>query len=573
MAGRTRVALGGAFVAGLLAAGSAIGLTATAAWLITTAAGHPPVLTLMVAIVGVRAFGLGRGVLRYVERIAGHDAVLRRLVGVRAGMIRSIVRLAPAGLPELRSGDLVSRLVHDVDSIVDRLLRVRLPYAIAAVVGMVATALAALVDGSDAIGLGVTLLVAAVVAPLLATSVSARRERRVAAAKGAYAAEVIQALHGAAEIVAFGAVDEVLARLDRADQVVNRANRAAANGQGIAIALAAAAAGAASWWALHVGVPATLSGRITPALLAVIVLAPMALHEVFAPLAPAATQVPRFRAAAARIADVASRPEPVADPVTEAEAPSWPYTLRVEDLSVGWSADRDVLRDLSFELTPGSRVAIVGRSGVGKSTLAAALMRFLAPSAGVIRLGGVDASVLDGDTVRRMVGLCAQDAYVFDSTIAENVRLARADATDAEIRDALDRAGLGAWLDGLPDGVRTSVGEHGARLSGGQRQRLALARVLLAGQPIVIFDEPTEHLDEASAIAVTHELLERTDGRTVLLLTHRPHGLDLVDAVISLDQLLVDDLDRDAGLDVGANRNADRGPSRRPGEIGQIVGV
>jgi thiol reductant ABC exporter CydC subunit len=534
--------------AGLLSSAAAIGLTATAAWLITTAAQRPPMFTLAVAIVAVRAFGIARGVLRYVERLTGHDAVLRSLVDVRARMIRPIARLAPAGLPELRAGDLVSRLVHDVDSIVDRLLRVRLPYAIAAAVGVLASVATAAINRSAAVGLAISLLVAAVIAPGIAMRVAARQDRRIAAAKGAYAAAVTSALHGAAELVAFGAVDDAAHRLDRADRDANAAARRSAYGQGLAIALAALAAGAASWWALRAGTPDVHAGLLAPALLAVIVLAPMAIHDVYAPLAPAAAQMPRFRAASARIADVASRPDPSPDPPTPARAPAWPYALRVEGLTVGWTAGRDVLRDLSFDAPPGSRIAIVGRSGVGKSTLAAALMRFLAPSSGAIRIGDVDAAALAGDEVRTLVGLCAQDAYAFDSTILENIRLARPGATDAEIRDALDRAGLGPFVDGIPDGVHTAVGEHGARLSGGQRQRIALARVLLAGQRIVILDEPTEHLDEASAIDLTRDLLDRAGERTVLLFTHRPYGLDRVDAVISLDRYAADRPPRTSAL-------------------------
>jgi ABC-type multidrug transport system fused ATPase/permease subunit len=208
--------------------------------------------------------------------------------------------------------------------------------------------------------------------------------------------------------------------------------------------------------------------------------------------------------------------------------------VAVDGLSAGWPGGPLVLERLSFTVPAGGRLAVVGRSGVGKSTLAAVLLRFVEPSAGSVRIGGVDIRTLPGDSVRSLVGVCAQDAYVFDSTVAENVRLARPGASDEQVRDALAAAGLGDWLATLPDGLRTGVGEHGARLSGGQRQRLALARVLLADQPVVVFDEPTEHMDESGAIEAARELLARTAGRTVILLTHRPHGLADMDQVITL---------------------------------------
>jgi ABC-type multidrug transport system fused ATPase/permease subunit len=194
-----------------------------------------------------------------------------------------------------------------------------------------------------------------------------------------------------------------------------------------------------------------------------------------------------------------------------------------------------VLSGIDLTVPAGRRVAVVGPSGAGKTTLAMVLLRFLDPCAGRVTLGGTDLTELDGDTVRTIVGLCAQDAHVFDTTLGENLRLARREATDEQIRAALGRAGLLDWIESLPAGLDTDVGEFGVRLSGGQRQRLSLARVLLADFPVLVLDEPTEHLDEQTADELTRDLLAATEGRTIVLITHRTAGLEQVDEIVRID--------------------------------------
>jgi ABC-type transport system involved in cytochrome bd biosynthesis fused ATPase/permease subunit len=249
-----------------------------------------------------------------------------------------------------------------------------------------------------------------------------------------------------------------------------------------------------------------------------------------------AQEIPRLRAAAARVSAVMTQPDPVTEPAVPAPVPTDPYDLRIRDLTARWdSGGPDVLRHFSLDVAAGQRVAIVGPSGSGKTTLAMVLLRFLDPAAGTVTLGGSNLTALDSDAVRRIIGLCAQDAHIFDSTLEANLRLARPSATGAELRDALRRARLLDWVDSLPAGLATPVGEHGAQLSGGQRQRLALARVLLADFPIIILDEPAEHLDEDTAAELTRDLLDATAGRTVLLITHRPVSSGQVDQIVRLD--------------------------------------
>jgi thiol reductant ABC exporter CydC subunit len=535
-AGR-RVAAGRLWLAavlGTLAAGCSVGLLAISAWLICRAAQHPLVLTLMAPAAAVQACGLGRAALRYAERLAGHDGALRLLAARRVGAYDRLARLAPAGLAEFRSGDLIARLVTDIDSSADRWLRVRLPYLVAALTGAGAVAVSAVLLPAAGAVLAATLIIAGVAAPVTAIAIARRAEHSIAPLRGELSAATVDLLRGAAELTAFGATGRALAGIAAKDRKLAAGHARSGQGKGAGAAVAVLAAGAAVCGALALGVPAVRSGALAGVMLAVVALTPLAAHEVFAGLAPAAEEVPRLRSAAARVAAVMERRPPVSDPDAPAPRPAPPYDLVISDLSAGWPGGDPVLRGVSLTVPAGSRAAITGPSGSGKTTLAMVALRFLEPADGRVSVGGTDITALCGDDVRRLIGLCAQDAHIFDSTLAANLRLARPSATDAQIRAALARARLLDWADSLPAALATPVGEHGARLSGGQRQRLALARVLLADFPVVIFDEPAEHLDEDTATELTRDLLTATAGKTVLLITHRPVEPGSVDQVLRL---------------------------------------
>ncbi|MDV9191946.1 thiol reductant ABC exporter subunit CydC, partial [Streptomyces sp. SR27] len=285
-----------------------------------------------------------------------------------------------------------------------------------------------------------------------------------------------------------------------------------------------------------VGVRAVADGRLDGVALAVVVLTPLAAFEAVTGLPLAVQYRQRVRHSAERVFEVLDAPVPVREPVRPETPPASPFPLVLDGLSARHAGqERAALTDFRLTLETGRRVAVVGASGSGKTTLAQVLLRFLDVEHGTYRIGGVPAWELDGDAVRRLVGLCAQDAHLFDSSVRENLRLARTGASDEELREALRRARLLDWVDALPAGLDTLVGEHGSQLSGGQRQRLALARALLADFPVLVLDEPAEHLDLATADALTDDLLRATEGRTTLLITHRLHGLEAVDEVLVLD--------------------------------------
>ncbi|MEU1122946.1 thiol reductant ABC exporter subunit CydD [Streptomyces sp. NPDC005899] len=535
-AGAQHGKLGLALLLGSLAVGSSVGLLAVSGWLISRASEQPPVLHLMVAVTATRAFGMGRAVFRYAERLLSHDVVLRMLAELRVAVYRGLERVAPAGLRTTRRGDLLSRLVSDVDALQDYWLRWLLPVGTALLVGAGAVGFTGWLLPQAGIVLAVGLLLAGVGVPLVSGACARHTERRLSPARAALAVRVADLLDGTAELIVAGALPARKERVREADAVLTRTASRAATATALGGGLSALICGLTVVGAAVAALPAVHDGRLAGVALAVVVLTPLAAFEAVSGLPLAAQYRRRVRRSAERVHEVLDAPVQVREPAAPAAAPGRPFPLVVTGLSARYEgAERDALRGVDLTLLPGRRVAVVGPSGSGKTTLAQVLLRFLDAREGSYRLAGVEAADLDGDAVRRFVGLCAQDAHVFDSSIRENLRLARTGATDEQLWDALAGAMLQDWVRSLPDGLDALVGEHGARLSGGQRQRLALARALLADFPVLVLDEPAEHLDLATADSLTADLLAATRGRTTVLITHRLAGLDAVDEVLVLD--------------------------------------
>ncbi|MEJ1198355.1 MULTISPECIES: thiol reductant ABC exporter subunit CydD [unclassified Streptomyces] len=537
MSGARRGRLVLALLLSSLALGSAVGLMATSGYLISRASEQPPVLYLMMAVTATRAFGIGRAVFRYAERLVSHDAVLRMLADTRVAVYRRLERLAPAGLRRSRRGDLLSRLVADVDALQDYWLRWLLPAASAVVVSAASVGFTAWLLPEAGVVLAVGLLAAGVGVPLVTGAVARRAERRLAPARGVLATRVTDLLTGTAELTVAGALPARAAEARRADGTLTGIASRAATATALGDGLTALISGLTVAGAALVGIQAVADGRLAGVAMAVVVLTPLAAFEAVLGLPLAVQYRQRVHRSGERVYEVLDTPEPVREPETPRQAPASPFPVVLKGLAARHAGqDRDALVGLDLTLAEGRRIAVVGPSGSGKTTLAQVLLRFLDADAGSYTLAGVDAYALAGDDVRRLVGLCAQDAHLFDSSVRENLLLARKDATEDELRDVLGRARLLEWADSLPDGLDTLVGEHGARLSGGQRQRLALARALLADFPVLVLDEPAEHLDLPTADALTGDLLAATEGRTTLLITHRLAGLEAVDEVIVLGE-------------------------------------
>ncbi|MEU6361920.1 thiol reductant ABC exporter subunit CydD [Streptomyces albidoflavus] len=524
-------------VLGSLALGSAVGLMATSGYLISRASQQPPVLYLMMAVTATRAFGIGRAVFRYAERLVSHDVVLRMLADTRVAVFRRLERLAPAGLRGTRRGDLLSRLVADVDALQDYWLRWLLPAGWAALVSIVSVLFMTWLLPAAGAVLAIGLLAAAVGVPLVSGGFARRAERRLAPARGALATRVAEVLTGTGELTVAGALAHRTARTGDADRELTRIRARGAAANALGAGLTAVITGLTTVAAAYVGIRGVSAGALDGVALAVVVLTPLAAFEAVTALPLAVQFRQRVRRSAERVHEVLDAPVPVTEPEAAGPAPESPFPVELRGVAARHPGqERDALTGIDLTVAEGRRIAVVGPSGSGKTTLAQLLLRFLDPRTGSYTLAGASAPGLDGDDVRRLVGLCAQDAHVFDSTLRENLLLADRSATEARLREVLGRARLLEWAETLPQGLDTPVGEHGARLSGGQRQRLALARALLAGFPLLVLDEPAEHLDLETADRLTADLLAATRGRTTLLITHRLAGLEAVDEILVLDE-------------------------------------
>ena len=520
---------------GGLATASGVALTALAGWLIVKASYHPVVLTLLVAMVGVRTFGLARPALRYVERLRSHDAALRLLAAARVRVYDALVPLVPGALPR-RRGDLLAGVVDDVDGVLDEELRVRLPVRSFALAAVLATLVAGLVAPVAGLVVGGCCLVGGVAAFALARRGAARAEEVSVATRAELSAAVVEATQAATELRMWQAEGRVLRDVDHLSERLAAAGVTAARSLGAARAVVLLVAGVAVAAVVLLERPAVVSGSLSGPVLALLALLPLALAESAATMAEAGAARARTAAAARRLDDLTGRPPAVTDPAEPAEPSAGPASARLTlDHVTAAPGGHEVLDGLGLTVAPGERVAVVGPSGSGKSTLAALLLRFLDPVRGRVALGDRPLDELALADVRRRVGLVDDDPHVFASTVVENVRLARPDASDAEVEAALRRAHLGGWLDGLPEGLDTHLGDGAAEVSGGERARLAIARSLLADQPVLVLDEPVAHLDTNTAEQVARDVLTGETGRSVIWISHAQTGLELADRVVTLD--------------------------------------
>jgi ATP-binding cassette subfamily C protein CydC len=529
---RRRIAV--SILAGTAALGSAVGLAAVAAWLIARAAGMPSPADLAIAAVAVRTFGVGRGVFRYLERLASHDTALRASVELRARVYDAVARSGGRDALTLRRGDVVARLGGDVDAVTDIIVRAIVPLGVAVSVSAIATAISLAVLPSAGFVLLACLLLAG-----LGSAALSWREARLAADAGAkahaaVAAEALASIEHGTEHRLWGTGTEAAIRRRSAEAQFEQAIELAARPAALGSAIHIAASGIALIGGIGLGVAAANAGQLLPTSAAIVALLPLAAFEAVGAVPSAITHIFRARASSVRLAEIAGDLDHIdaLRPMQRGSTPVPHATLTIKELSVAWPG-MEPTQPVTATVEPGGALGIVGRSGVGKSTLLLALAGVRGPASGTVLIDGIPASGAHTGTV---VALTPEDAHLFGTSIVENLRVARGDVSPAEATAALVTVGLGPWLASLPEGLETLIGTGGGTVSGGERRRLLLARALLSPAPIHLIDEPAEHLDADGVDALRAAVLGmRAKGHSVVIVTHDMGILDVVDEVVSLD--------------------------------------
>lgn len=480
----------------------------------------------------LRPLILIRPLLRWAERMATHEATFRALADTRTWFFRRLSGRLSAGPGLTRSGDLLGRLVSDVEALDGLYLRALVPMtaaaavvlAVAVILGALSPVLAAIV----AVPLALALLLPVLVAPFAARAATA-----AATATGALRAEAVEPLTAMEDILAANAEPRALARVEAAaagmDAARRRLTRAGSLGAATGSLLTQVALLGALAWGIATG--GAQAGAVVVALFLV-----LAATDALGALPRAGAALALAGAGARRLLEAADEPVPVPDPPAsgQREAPQG-HAIAIRGLRFAWAPDRaPVFDNLSLDLPEGARIALLGPSGAGKSTLAALLLKLAAPQEGQITLGGADYAALTADAVRARIACLTQDATLFDDSIAANLRIAAPEAPDAALWEALERARIAELIRALPEGLETRCGEAGARFSGGQARRLALARALLSPASVIILDEPTAGLDAATERAFLETLDTALGGRSAILITHRLIGVERPTRILRL---------------------------------------
>ncbi|MCF2707105.1 thiol reductant ABC exporter subunit CydC [Arcanobacterium haemolyticum] len=520
-------------LAGSAGLACSVGLAAVSAWLIAKASQMPPVLDLAVAATSVRALGVGKAVFRYLNRIASHNVALYGMSSLRTSVYEALADSPTDVVTSVRRGDLLARTGKDIDTVGDLVVRSLQPTAVAIVVSLISVLIVALLSPIIGLILLVGLLISGLIAPMVAMRGVRSSEKAQVNDRANLAATSLAILESASELRISGRLAAMESAAQETEHKIFRNRDQAAKPNALAAALDVGAMALAVAGALIVGTQQVGAGTLDPLALAVVVLTPLAAFEATQVMPMAAIQLVRSARASERIVallDAASH---------EHNVPARPDDLHedglvIDNLTIGWPDGPDVAGPLSMSIQRGENLAIVGPSGIGKSTLLYTLAGMLHPHEGHVRLDGREISYLPRAEVSRTLTLTAEDAHIFETTVLENIRVARGDVTVEEAEALLAKVGLGSWLAELPDGVNTMLGSDAATVSGGERRRLLLARALASQADFLLLDEPGEHLDPETADTLIRDLLTVDEDRTVILVTHRLAPLDAADRIIVL---------------------------------------
>lgn len=513
---------------------SAVALLAASAWLISRAAEQPPVMYLMIAVVGVRGFALGRAGFRYGERLMLHDAAFRKLSEIRPKIFEKLIPFVPAGLGAEKRGDTITRVGADVDELQNLPLRVISPIFQSALVSVFAVIGLGLLLPSAAVALLLFLLAAFFFAMPLSGFISKVSDLERATVNAKLATQSIEVLEHLDVLTAYGWLSSKLHDLAETDEVLNRIGKRKSLGNGVGQAIFSLLATTATLVSAIIGARSVANLELPGVLLALIALIPMAVFDVASNTQPAISAFRTYRSSAKRILQIQSKQLPAELlPIFGNQEVSGFKNLNLKHVAIAYPESKPVFQDLNFELNAGETIAIQGQSGSGKTTIALALLRFLDLRSGGYQINGSDIAKYSESSIRKTIGLVEQDPTIFLGTVRANLLVAYPKASDVEIWNILDRVGLRS-LFANRQGLDTELGERGVLISGGEAQRLALARALLANFQVLVLDEPTANVDKDSARNLVSDLLaaaKLNSNRAIVLITHDAELAKLADKV------------------------------------------
>ncbi len=519
---------------GSLTIGSNVGLLAVSAYLISSAALHPSITELSVAIVGVRFFGISRALFRYLERYVSHDATFRLLGAIRVWFYNKLERLAPARLMEWQSGELLSAIVGDVETLKEFYLRVLAPPMIAMII-LVGTCLFL---SHYTMSLVYVLIggffIAGLVLPLVMRFLQKNTAHELVTTRSVLRSQFVDSMTGIVELASFGKVQQQAQIIQEVNHRLLSLQARVAKLTGSAEALGLLIVNSTVWLALWFTIPLVENGQISGVYLAVVVLMMQSSFEAVLPLPLAIHYLAESMAAARRLFGIVDTEPTVGE--TGGRMDICHTKFEVENVSFRYKEQGPlILDDISFSVGVGQRIAIVGPSGAGKSTLLHLFLRFWDYEQGSIRLGGRELKEYNPQQLRAVFGVVSQQTHLFNASIRDNILLARPDASEEELSLAIDHAELRSFIESLPQGYDTMVGQNGYALSGGERQRIAIARVLLKNASVLILDEPTVGLDALTEQLIMGTIKKIMVDRTTIMITHRLTDLQSMDNIIVLE--------------------------------------
>ena len=512
---------------------ASVGLLGTSAFLIATAALHPSIAVLQVSIVGVRTFGITRGVFRYLERLVSHSVNFRLLGRIRSWFFQSVEPLVPGGIEDMKSGDLLARSIQDIETLEDFYVRGIAPPLSAALVTIGISLFTLQYSITLAAILASGLILTGLVLSLQIRSLSQPRAEAVVASRARLSALAVDTVNGAGTLLMSDSVGNHVKKIRSASEEASAANLSLAALHSSALALGILLSNLTLVAVLYVAIPLVRSGRIDGVTLSVLALITLAGFEPVNLLPAASAKIEVSMAAARRLFAIADRPQPVSEPAVPQVAGDF-RKLDIRHLNFTYSgAENPALIDINLILTPGRKVALVGPSGSGKSTLIKVIQHYLPVTSGMVFWNGIDVNLLCGRETRSRQAVLSQNGYLFSATLTENLKLSGADSDDYE--KILRKVGLEKWFSKLPEDLETWVGDNASQLSGGERQRLLVARTLLMKRPIILADEPVSNLDLASEQDIQSLLLKSNPNTACILATHRLVGMDLFDEILVFD--------------------------------------